>query len=337
MKTRGKRRRKSPKPTAILLISVAVFAVALGIYGIWQQKRSAAPVDANAAAKLQDMDTSGNSIMYEGKTYVYNEKLSNFLFLGIDRRDMEEKGLRAGQADVVFLLSWNRVTKDMTLISIPRDTMADIEVFGTDGKSLGKTRDHINLAYAYGDGKHKSCTLMKTAVSDLFYGLPIQGYCSIHMDGIPVLVSAVDGVTITLADDSLASVNESWTAGSQITLDESNVESFVRYRDTNQTFSAMDRLERQKLFIHAWGEKAQEVYRADTSFAGDLYDALTPHMVTNVGNDQFIKMLESVDAGGTVTSWTLPGENVAGQEHDEYHVDDAVLYRQIIETFYIEA
>ena len=59
--------------------------------------------------------------------------------------------------------------------------MTEIEVFNPSGKSLGESTDHINIQYAFGDGKQKSCELMKTAVSNLLDGLPIQGYCSMNM------------------------------------------------------------------------------------------------------------------------------------------------------------
>ena len=34
-------------------------------------------------------------------------------------------------------------------------------------------------------------------------GLPIQGYCSMNMDGIAVITDFVGGVQITIPDDSL--------------------------------------------------------------------------------------------------------------------------------------
>ena len=72
------------------------------------------------------------------------------------------------------------------MISIPRDTMTQIETFGPGGKSLGKSKDHISLSYAYGDGGYESCELAENAVSELLYGLPIDGYCALNMDGLPV-------------------------------------------------------------------------------------------------------------------------------------------------------
>ena len=44
------------------------------------------------------------------------------------------------------------------------------ETFGPGGKSLGKSKDHISLSYAYGDGGYESCELAENAVSELLYG-----------------------------------------------------------------------------------------------------------------------------------------------------------------------
>ena len=40
------------------------------------------------------------------------------------------------------------------------------------------------LSYAYGDGGYESCELAENAVSELLYGLPIDGYCALNMDGL---------------------------------------------------------------------------------------------------------------------------------------------------------
>ena len=60
-------------------------------------------------------------------------------------------------------------------------------------------------------------------------------------------------------------------------------------------------------------------------------------MVTNMGNDQFVKIMESVAGDDSSDNWTVPGEGVEGEHYDEYYVDDDALYEKVIETFYEEA
>lgn len=340
----GKKNKKKTKIyMAAVVLAVLILAAAIGGYAIWKNLDT-----AETAADTEDLTESGDtaqeagessSVTYQGKEYTYNDHLSNFLFLGIDSREKAETQVGkadAGQADAIFLVSWDRVEHSLTGITIPRDTITEIEIFDQEGNSAGKSQDHINLAYAYGDGDRKSCELMEEAVSNLLYGIPIQGYCSINMDGIPVLTEAVGGVTVTVPDDSLTEVNPQWTQGSQIQLTPENVEDFVRYRDTSVSQSALGRMERQQIFLNAYTQKAQEVYGQNPSLITELYTSLEDYMVTNISNDQFAQIMEGLGAGGNTDTWTLPGEGTQGEGFDEYHVDDSQLYEKIIETFYKE-
>ena len=126
--------------------------------------------------------------------------------------------------------------------------MTEIETFDLQGNSLGLTENHLNLQYAYGDGAHTSCRLMEEAVSRLLYQVPIQGYCALNMDAMPVLADSVDGVEITVPDNSLAEVDPSFVQGAQVTITGENAETFLRHRDIEQTQSAIARTQRQKVF-----------------------------------------------------------------------------------------
>lgn len=320
-------------------ISIAagiILLVTAGLgYGLWRQNRTDQAVQSGRSSDEQD--SGDQTIIYEGKEYQYNEHLSNFLFLGVDTREKAETKTGqadAGQADAIFLLSWDRVEGTSYLISIPRDTLTDIQVFDQEGNSLGKSRDHISLAYAYGDGGTESCRLMEEAVSNLLYGIPLQGYCSISMDGIPALTDAVGGVDVILPDDSLADVNPGWSQGQEVHLDGTNVETFVRYRDIQKEQSALSRLERQQEFLRAYGKKAVQAYEEDASFLTELYDSLTEYMTTNIGNDWYAKILSALSQKGTADSRTIPGEGVQEADFDAYRTDDSALYEMVLEVFY---
>ena len=113
------------------------------------------------------------------------------------------------------------------------------------------TDNHINLQYAYGDCKEESCELMKTAVSNMLDGLPIQGYCSMNMDGIPVITDFVGGVQITVPDNSLEDTYPEFKEGADEKITGENEDKIVRYRATDKTQTAQVRKERLKtnLFI----------------------------------------------------------------------------------------
>lgn len=328
--------RKGKKKLWLIPLGAAVLAVAAAGVLIL---RTLQPEDTGTAADMDTADRTRGAVLWNGKEYEYNDHLSNYLVLGIDTREKTETSVGqadAGQADAIYLVSRDRVKNTVTVISVPRDTMTEIETLTPGGESLGKSTDHISLSYAYGDGGHESCRLAREAVSNLFYGLPIQGYCAVNMDGISALVQSVGTVTVTVPNDSLEAEYPEFTAGSQVTLNEENTEIFVRYRDTDERQSALARMERQEEFIRALGAAVKALAAQDSGFAGKLYETMGPYMVTSMGNDEFVRLMQSAAEGGASEGWTVPGQPVDGQYYDEYHVDDEALYEKIIETFYTE-
>lgn len=328
----GKRRGRF---AAVIIAGAAVLAVAgLGYAGI-QKKKAAEAASAKATTEADD----SNTVTWQGKNYKYNQNLSNYLLLGVDKRTPAETRVGkadAGQVDALFLLSLNRKTKEMTLISIPRDTMTDVESFDLEGKSLGKSKDHISLSYGYGDGGAESCKLTQEAVSNLFYGLPIQGYLAMNLDGIPELAKSVGGLTVTVPNNSLEYKYPEFAEGAEVTLTKENTEVFLRSRDVDESQSAIYRMERQKAFLDAFSKKAKECYEQNAKFAADLFVAIKPYTVTNISEDRLMKLFQTADEGDGYTEWTVPGEGTQGLSYDEYHVDDDALYTKIMETFYQE-
>ena len=328
----GKRRGRF---AAVIIAGAAVLAVAgLGYAGI-QKKKAAEAASAKATVEAED----SNTVTWQGKTYKYNQNLSNYLLLGVDKRTPAETRVGkadAGQADALFLLSLNRKTKEMMLITIPRDTMTDVESFDLEGKSLGKSKDHISLSYGYGDGGAESCKLTQEAVSNLFYGLPIQGYLAMNLDGIPELAKSVGGLTVTVPNNSLEYKYPEFAEGAEVTLTEENTEVFLRSRDVDESQSAIYRMERQKAFLDAFSKKAKECYEQNAKFAANLFVAIKPYTVTNISEDRLMKLFQTADEGDGYIEWTVPGEGTQGLSYDEYHVDDDAMYAKIMETFYQE-
>ncbi|MDC0699916.1 LCP family protein [Blautia wexlerae] len=323
----------------LIIILIIVLSVLGGGYYLLSQKNASSPQNGgqNSDSRNQtDLSQNSDIVEYKGETYKYNDHLSNYLFLGIDTRetvDTYQSQADAGQADAIFLVSMDRATEKIKVLFIPRDSMTRIEVFNPYGQSLGETTDHLNIQYAFGDGKEKSCELMKTAVSNMLDGLPIQGYCSMNMDGISVITDFVGGIQLTIPDDSLADVNPEYKKGAVVDITGETAEQFVRYRDIDKTQSALVRQERQKTFLQALVQKAQEKAGEDAGFVTGLYDSVKSYTVTNMGNDIFAKLLAASQNGITDTE-TVPGEGTHGENFDEYHIDEDALSDLIISMFY---
>lgn len=331
-----KRKRQKTVQITIMILVVTVAAVLAGAFYLWNQARKMSRMDSGGEVVRDAAEAETDTVEAGGSVYKYNDHLSNYLFMGIDTRDevsSYESQQDAGQADAIFLVSMDRATEEIKVLLIPRDTIAEIEVFNPSGKSLGTTEDHINIQYAYGDGKEKSCELMKTAVSNLLGDIPIRGYCAMNMDGISVITDFVGGVEVTVPDSSLEEVNPDFTEGAVVTLTGDNAEQFVRYRDTEISQSAIVRQERQKVYLQAFLKKAQAMAEDDASFAVDIFNEIQPFTVTNLGNDIFAKLL-TASQGKKVETSTIPGEAAKGENFDEYHVDQQQLDRLLLSMFY---
>ena len=70
-----------------------------------------------------------------------------------------------------------------------------------NGEKLGKEKGQIALQYAYGDGGRKSCWLTKNAVSELLYGVKIDAYLAMTIEGIAKATDLIGGVTLTVPED----------------------------------------------------------------------------------------------------------------------------------------
>ena len=103
----GKVRKKEKRKRVIILLStLSVLLMAVVLWNIYDRSGS-----KNISSQTNESTQTGE-IVWNGNSYTYNEHLSNFLFLGIDNREKEAASVGhadAGQADALYLLSWDRV------------------------------------------------------------------------------------------------------------------------------------------------------------------------------------------------------------------------------------
>ena len=315
----------------LFLIGVAILLIGVILFFVLRDK------DESYSSDFQESNRE-DTIVYGGKEYRYNEHLSNYVFMGVDTREPiteYETREEAGRADAIFLLSYDRVKKTVKCISIPRDTMTNVRMIAPDGTDLGTSVEHINMQYAFGDGKDESCRLVKEAVSALLYDIPIQGYCSLNMDGIAAAVEVLGSVEMVLADNSLEDVNAEYVKGAKITVTKENAEQIIRHRDTDVSQSAIARTNRQKELMKAVSDCAREKSTQDADFIVDMYESLKPYMISNIGNDVLANLLEGkFDSETGVVD--IPGEAVEGELYDEYHIYEMSLYELVLQMFYEE-
>lgn len=280
-------------------------------------------------------------VYYDGKAYDFNEDILTFLIMGIDQRSetVQEytEGFEGGSADAIFLLILNPHNKKMQILAIDRNTMADVDVYDYYGEYTKTVTAQICVQHGYGDGTVKSAAYMEKAVSNLLFGLPINGYCAVNMSSIARINDAVGGVDIVVLED-MTKWDKTLVKGETVHLTGSSAVTYVRGRDTNAFGSAAGRLERQKQYINALIQKAKSELKGNPALPLVLFRELQPYMVTDL-NAEKVTYLASMAAGfdfGSMDVYKVPGKTVMGDVYEEFYTDKDALYELILTLFYEE-
>lgn len=276
-------------------------------------------------------------VVYQGERYRYNEEIITILCMGIDTNEtVEVKDVAgtSGQADTIFLLVLDPKSEQMRLLGISRDTMTDIELYDLNGRYMGTDRNHLALAYAYGDGAQKSCELVQKAVSNLFFQMPIHGYCSINIHAISALNDLVGGVTVTVEDEDLVSCG--FQPGTTVTLDGKQAETYIRYRPNREAVSNGRRMERQKKYAYQYVVQAKAELADNLLLPVQAVKEIAPYLVTDLDISE-ISYLATIAAGmkfALEDIQMVEGLEVTAAYHDEFYASDSRLFEMILEVFY---
>lgn len=281
-----------------------------------------------------DVDSLGSgTVRYKGQLYRYNDQIIPVLLLGVDQYEKDvqdgEFGV-ANQADVNVLAALDPKNGTITIISVSRDAMCELDILDETGSHIGTGTAQLALAYTYGDGGEVSCELSAAAVSRLFYGLEIPVYASIYMDGITELVDAVGGVTVT-PDVSFGP----FTAGEETLLTGSRTERYIRYREST-TEGNNQRMQRQNQVLVALVRQMLAQVKQNPASVIELYNSVSRNVTTNLDASKILYMAQQaakLSFDGQIRN--VEGQSVLGaQDHAEYQVDEQALYELILDVFY---
>ena len=115
----------------------------------------------------------------------------SFLLLGADTGTAEEERTETGRSDTIIVCTVNPNTKTTTLLSIPRDSYAEIVGYSDIYDYYGDYYDKMNHAYAFGGTEMSINTVQE------FLNVPIDYYVEVNFDGLVDIVDAVGGIEIT--------------------------------------------------------------------------------------------------------------------------------------------
>lgn len=336
--------------SAMIFLVIEVFAVAVlfavvGIRNIGERRlRSGANSDGpslDIVDASRPADWEEGWIRYDGKVYEYNDDILTFLVLGIDKMEKVSANpdkVSGGQSDAIFLLVMDTGAKQINLVGVNRDTMVNVRMvgIGANGEDIIAPAQ-LAVQHGFGDGMEGSCELTREAVSELFYNLPIHGYVSFNMGGIPDLNDAIGGVDVVVLED-LTKQNEDWKQGTQVRLEGMDAFWYVKWRDTTVYESARGRLARQKQYLGAFGNKAISATKKDIRLPVALYGKLKDYTVTDITIDEIAYLAgELANYSFDIDAiYTLEGTTEMGEEFEEFYPDKDALKDLMIRLFYRE-
>jgi len=223
-----------------------------------------------------------------------NERL-NVLLLGIDAR----QGETMARTDSIILASVDQKSKQMVLLSIPRDTRVNIPGYGYD---------KINSASVYGGPE----LTMKVA-SELL-GISIKYYVLVNFNGFKDIVDALGGVTMDVEqdmrhwDDTDGGAYEINLKKGVQRLDGEKALQYVRYR--NYAMGDIERTQHQQKFLVAL---AKEVLQPATiAKLPKLVPEINRYIKTNLSMGHLYTLASAareLEKGNIITQ-TLPGRPI---------------------------
>lgn len=211
---------------------------------------------------------------------------------GVDsdaKRDAEGGGQRS---DTVMVLSINPQKKATEIVSIPRDTQAEIVGKGTTEK--------INHAYAYGGPD-----MAVKSVENLL-NVPIDHYATIDMDGMQDMIDTVGGINVT-SNASFSYDGYQFSEGVQSHMDGKEAMAFIRSRKEEGAGGDFGRQERQQLVIQGLANKLTSISSVTH------FNSLMNHVEDNVKTDLTVGELNKIrsnynDANEQVNRHQLDGQ-----------------------------
>ena len=197
----------------------------------------------------------------------------NVLYVGIDLNRQREGDNAPSNTDALMLASLAEDQSELTLVSLPRDT---VDVPLSDGSIYpGK----INGLYA-----EQGIDALVGAMETL-YEVEIDGHVALNMDDFEALVEAVDGVEVTLEEPLVDPiVNLDLEPGTQ-TLDAEQALGYVRTR-VDQDYGRMGR--QQEVIVELIGRLVDPQTELDLAALVEGLDSLE----TDLPLDQLPTLIE---------------------------------------------
>ncbi|MDO4649323.1 MAG: LCP family protein [Eubacteriales bacterium] len=236
-------------------------------------------------AELNKINREENSVTEAGTST--NSNIMNILVIGQDRRPGEDRA----RSDSMILCSYNKTTKNVTMISFMRDMYVEIPGYG-------KTK--INAAYAYG-----GMSLLDQTIENNF-GVHIDGNIEVDFEAFMTVIDDIGGVEIELNQEEADYLNvnntglvdgtttDAWTLTAGVnTLTSQQALAYARTRYVGN--SDWERTDRQRRVMTAIINKFKSI---GVTQQMSLINTVLPTLTTDMSNGTMISLGSSIVMSG---------------------------------------
>ncbi len=274
----GGKQKKARKPwstrkkvilSVVAVVLVAILSAGVYVYTIWSNPMSQfqtalqqiTPPPSSSESTVADPENPATPTVNPYDELVkkadmgFLDHIVNIMLIGVDHAVERDtwSGKKAFHSDVMIVLSINTETHDVSMVSLPRDTYAEIP--GVDG--IYKLNASIDCGgeWPTESGFQKVCEAAEWMLGG---DIPIDYYYAVDMNAVKGLVDAIDGVDFDV-DIDFKIQGRSYTKGMQH-LNGQGVLDYLRVRKNlgKGEEGDLNRINRQKKMLVAIYEKIKE-------------------------------------------------------------------------------
>ncbi|MGE7835470.1 LCP family protein [Viridibacillus arvi] len=303
--TRVRKKRRKLRKGRVFFTLLLLLLVGGGVYGYTEYKAGLELAKGQEQIKENFIGDKASS-----------KNIENILLLGVDSR-----GEAKSRTDSMILVSWNKDTNDIKMVSFMRDIYADIP---------GYQSYKLNTAY-YLEGVQ----LLKDTISNMF-DVEINHYALIDFKSFESMVDilAPNGVEVNVDKDMSKNIGVKLKKGTQ-QLNGKELLGFARFRSDAQ--GDFGRVDRQQKALEAL--KKEVVSPGNYKNFPKLLGALQGYVQTDMTAKDELSLMASIIKGGdlNIEKLTIPvehGYTFANYSHAGSVIEiDRALNNKALEEF----
>ena len=320
-------------PAALIVVII------LAVSGFWLLKGVEDMRDQGLQAASQRNVASGyRDIVYKGKPYRYNSRITTILYAGVDQNGpfVSSKYYLPGHlADSISLLILDEHRHKITVLALDRNTITKIHRYTYKGVDRGLYSSQLGLAFSFGDGRKASAKNLCVAVSDLLYGIPVNEYVITNLESFTKISDIIGNIHVKVPNSDLEKFGI--VEGQDLIVNADNMELFVRYRDTSAYNTNRGRMERQQAYVNGALNHVKALFENNPQTMWNNIQRLENVMLTNITRNRYLDLIKTLN---NVTydshDFYSPTGEMKHARYDEFYVDEEALLAKIIELFYLE-